>query len=356
MRILIDIGHPANFLLVKNFYNDAKNIGHEVFITIRDKEVTKRLLDISHVEYFDMGVPKKKLFKIFGIFIFSFKLWKISRQIKPDLYFSHSSIYCSLVSLITKIPHLSFHANDSLSNWHNFLLKIGTDIFVTPMSVKPVFYPKQIYYSGNHELAYLHPQNFTPDLDIISSYGLVRKKYVLVRFVSWDAIDDLGNAGLTNSQKIEMVDAIRKEYEVIVSSESELIPELRKYAKEIPVNKFQDFIANAALVFGESGSVASEAAVLGVPSIYYNTKQIGFLEELSNFGLCFLPRNYIELQKIIFELINEKKIDEKYQFLRRKYLEHVINVHSFMLWFVLNYPSSKLLCKQDPNYYKNFSE
>ena len=38
MRILIDTGHPADFLLFKNFAHEMRRKGHIVLFTIRDKD------------------------------------------------------------------------------------------------------------------------------------------------------------------------------------------------------------------------------------------------------------------------------------------------------------------------------
>jgi predicted glycosyltransferase len=341
MKILIDIGHPANFLLVKNLVKVGIRNKHSFCITIREKDVTKNLLDLEGIKYVSLGKPRIGLIsKFVGLIYFSYKLYKISRDFKPDIYISHSSIYCSMVSLITKVNHISFHANDSIAAWHNLLLRLGTKVFITPSCIKTSYGSKQIKYNGNHELAYLHPSIYLPDYKIVKNYGFINKKYVLFRFVSWNAIDDFRIKGLTDTEKIELVEIVKSKFDIIISSEQKLPQSLMKYKIDIPYNKFQDFIASSAIVIGESGSVASEAAVLGVPSIYYSRKKISFIEELQEYGLCLVPKSFQELKDIIIRLINDEDIGILFQKQRDKYINNVINVPKLFNWFVFNYPES----------------
>ena len=91
--------------------------------------------------------------------------------------------------------------------------------------------------------------------------------------------------------------------------------------------------------------MASEAAVLGTPSILFNPivskKQFGnFLELEEEYGLM---HSYETLEKALNKcktLLSDEKIKPKWQVKRKKYLDSKIDVASFMLDFVENYPES----------------
>ena len=56
------------------------------------------------------------------------------------------------------------------------------------------------------ELCYLHPNYFTPDPHVLNMLGVKRnEKYVILRFVSWDASHDIGQTGLDYGTKIKLV-------------------------------------------------------------------------------------------------------------------------------------------------------
>lgn len=343
MKVMIDIGHPADFLLIKNFLKLWEKSDNEYFLTIRDKEVTKELVEAEGFKYLALGKPKEKpLGKVLGVFTFGYKLLKSSKSFNPDIFLSHGSVYLLVVSFITRIPHISFYANDSVASWHNQLIKYLSICILTPSSVKVDFGEKQVRYPGNHELAYLHPMIYKPNQNI-NNYEIFNKKYVLLRFVSWNSIDDIGKKGFTDEQKVALVEKLKDRYNIFITSETELPQKLSKYKLEIPAYLFQDVLYNAHFVLGESGSVASEAAVLGTPSIYFSSKKIGFLKELEDVGLCFCPHNFVEVINNINYLENLDQIKQIFSLRLKKYLESKINVTNFIFWFLLNFPESYTL-------------
>ena len=64
---------------------------------------------------------------------------------------------------------------------------------------------KHIRYNGFHELAYLHPNRFKPDISVLDELKVKEgEKFVILRFVSWNATHDFGQAGLSFDQKKEL--------------------------------------------------------------------------------------------------------------------------------------------------------
>ena len=55
MKFLIGIYHPAHFHFFKNIIYSLKKKGHEVRVIARDKEITKRLLSKSNIDYEIIG-------------------------------------------------------------------------------------------------------------------------------------------------------------------------------------------------------------------------------------------------------------------------------------------------------------
>jgi uncharacterized protein len=119
---------------------------------------------------------------------------------------------------------------------------------------------KVIKYAGYHELAYLHPKRFTPDKTVLQELGVnENEKFVIMRFVSWNATHDVGHKGISFENKLRAIKEFSKYAKVFISSESELPNELKKYKINIEPNRIHDAIAFSSLLFGESATMVSEA-------------------------------------------------------------------------------------------------
>ena len=70
---------------------------------------------------------------------------------------------------------------------------------------------------------------------------------------------------------------------------------------KIPKSKIHDLLYYATMYIGEGASMASEAAVLGTPSIYINPLRLGYLDELEKkYGLVYnIPNPKKAIQKAI---------------------------------------------------------
>jgi len=121
-------------------------------------------------------------------------------------------------------------------------------------------------------MAYLHPKYFKPCAEIYKFLNIYPgEKYVVIRFVSWDATHDVGEIGLTNKNKKKLINELIKHAKVIISSESSLPSDLKKYQIQIPAEKMHDVLNYADLYIGEGGTTASECACLGTPNILINS-------------------------------------------------------------------------------------
>ena len=88
------------------------------------------------------------------------------------------------------------------------------------------------------ELAYLHPNYFKPDKEILSILGVNEgEKYVIVRFVSWAAAHDFGHLGISFENKKKAVIEMSKFAKVFISSEKELPEDLKPYQIERTVGQ-----------------------------------------------------------------------------------------------------------------------
>jgi len=342
MNILIDIGHPAHVHLFKHFAWVMQKKGHTVFFTARDKEHEIYLLEKHGFDYKSLGKHyKSKKGKIWGLIEFNFKLLLECLRFKPDILVSHGSIYAAHVSWLLRKPHIALEDSGNMEQIR--IYRPFTKIILTPNVLKQNLGPKQIRYKGYHELCYLLPTYFEPDPSVYQLLGLEHgQKYCLLRFVSWAATHDKGHSGLTPQDKKTLVEQLTRHLNVYISSEGPLPEEFSQYRVDIPPEKMHDALAFASLYIGEGATMASEAGVLGTPSIYVNSIARDYNEDQEKYGLVFNYRNGAGVLEKALELLQMPRIKEEWHRRREKMFNDKIDVTDFLVRFVENYPGDTL--------------
>lgn len=356
MRVIIDIGHPAHVHLFKHLAVELLNKRHKVFFTCREKEFEIELLESFGLEYKSMGHKKKGiLFKIIGLLYFTFKMTLIALKFKPDIFLSHGSMYAAFSAFILGKDHISLE--DTFNFEQINLYKPFTRAILTADYEHPLKSTKVIKYSGYHELAYLHPARFKPE-SFLSNY-VIPEGLIIIRFISWEASHDIGHTGISLENKFRIVDKLSQFGEVIISSEAELPYELHKFKNNYPPQMMHYILARSKLLFTESGTMAAEAAVLGVPSIFIdNDHRIYTLELEKRYKLCF---NFTESERdqeralsLAVDLLTDHNTGLIWQERRKKMLNEKIDVTSFLSWFIETYPESITIMKSNPDFQTNF--
>jgi len=138
----------------------------------------------------------------------------------------------------------------------------------------------QVTYPSYHEFAYLHPNRFTPDASVVERNGInPTEPYFIVRLVSWQASHDIGEAGLGPEFIRKLVDILQPHGRVLITSEGGLPDDLTPLCCTFPPQDMHQVIAHAQMLIGESATMASEAAVLGVPAVYAADTGRGYTNE-----------------------------------------------------------------------------
>jgi hypothetical protein len=339
MKFLFDIGHPAHIHLLRNFAVEMQTQGHDILFTIRDKEMTVRLLEEYHLPFVSFGKPKKGVWgKMLGLFGFNWKLWKVARRFKPDFLLSHGSIYAAHVSKLIGKPHISF---EDTGNMEQILLyKPFTDAILVSDSFSKHFGKKTVIYPGYHELAYLHPNWFQSDVKVLKRYGLdPAQNIILIRFVSWGATHDLQHSGIPLALKEQAAETFAKFGRVLITSEKALPPALQPYQIKInPVDIFH-IMAHSRLLFGESATMASEAAVLGVPAIYIDSTSRDYTQEQEKkYGLVFnFSENPADIERAIakgVEILSHPQMQVQFSKNHKRLLEDKVDVTHYLQNFI----------------------
>jgi hypothetical protein len=192
----------------------------------------------------------------------------------------------------------------------------------------------QIHYPGYHELAYLAPRYFA---DRIEPQG----KFLL-RFVGWGAGHDIGENCLSDAQKIALVDLLKPHGSVYISSEMPLPDQIASYGSRIHPAEIHGFMKNCNLVIGESATMASEAACMGIPAVFISDTGRGYTTEQDRrYGLIrhFRLDQWADACACAANWATQD-LSAEWQRKRRHMLQDKIDVTAWLVDLIENYPAS----------------
>jgi predicted glycosyltransferase len=197
-------------------------------------------------------------------------------------------------------------------------------------------------YQGFHELAYLHPDYFTPDPGVLKDLGIHQSDpFILLRFVAWKATHDMGQRGFSLDFKENLIRKLSPFGRVFISSEAPLPANLEPFRINLPPHKIHHVLYYAALFMGEGATMASEAAILGTPAVYSSSLALNmgnFIELMNRYQLVLSycsPREALETAR---QLLRENNIKEKWMRRRDRMLADKIDVTQYVVELLENYP------------------
>ena len=360
MNILIDINHPAHVHLFRNVYTMLSDRGNNVTIVVKEIPSAMRLLNLYGIPYINIGKKDDALMKK-GLdqLVYDRRLLKIVRENRVDIGVG-SSINITHVSKLCKMQSIILDDDDD--EVEPLFVKFGhpfADTILSP-SDTPRKSKKTIYVNAYHELAYLHPNRFQPDPSVLKDAGVEEgEPYFILRFNAFKAHHDVGVVGLTIDNKRRLVEYLRTKGKVFITTERDIDDEFKHYQLKVSPEKAHSLIYYATMLVGDSQTMTSEAAVLGTPAIRCNTfvGRIHYLEEEEHkYGLTygFRPEQSEEMFQKIEELLSMPNLKEEWQRRRQTMLSEKIDYAQFLTWFIENYPESRKIMKENPDYQYRF--
>jgi len=335
MKILVNIGHPAHVHFYKNAIWTLQDKGHTVKVVASDKDIALKLLDSYGFEYEILSsnlksIPKKAC----GMIVKDLKLYAIAKKFKPDVLTGILDLYSAHIGKLIGKPSVIFTDTEHAELANKLTVPFAT-VICTPSCFKKNLGPKQIRYDGYHELAYLHPNYFTPDPSVLDELELKEgERFVILRFVAWDASHDVGHKGISMEMRRRFVSELEKYGRVLITSESELPAEFEPYRVKVAPEKMHDLLYYAALYVGEGGTMATEAGILGTPSVYISSLvgTMGNFKELEEkYELVFSYNNPMDALNCVLKLMKNEYLKEQWLVKRKKMLNKTIDVTSYVV-------------------------
>lgn len=362
MNILIDIGHPAHVHLFKNIYWEFYKRGYKIFVTVKDIPAAQVLLERYKIPYFNLGSKSDSLWgKLLRQLEYDAKMFKIVKENNIDIGIG-TSVTIAHISRFTKM--VSIIMDDDDDDVQPMMTKLGhpfANVVLSPDALKGKRKKKNtIYYAGYHELAYLHPNRFTPDESVLFEANLKPEDtYFIMRFNAFKAHHDISARGLSLEQKLQLINLLKPFGKIFITTEREIEPELREYQFKLSPEKIHHFIYYATLFIGDSQTMTTEAAILGIPALKCNTfaGKLSVHNELENkYQLCYsyLPNEFNKMCEKIYELLKTQNLKTIWRLKRRKLLNDKIDITSFLIWFIENFPESVIKLNTNPEIQNQF--
>lgn len=335
MRILVDISHPAHVHFFRNAISMWHEHGHLVRVVARDKDITCHLLRRFDIPHKVLSKARTGLLGWAGeMLVHMALLLPTVLTFRPDVMLQIGGVFIGPVGWLTRMPAWAFTDTEN-ATLSNFMAFPFVDRIFTPQCYNLNHGSKHLRYPGFHELAYLHPHRFMPDPSVLVPFRLKPgDPFFIVRFVAWQSAHDMGERGFTLANKIKLVSELARHGRVFVSSEAPLPDPLKPYASRIPVEQIHHFIAHATLVVGESATMASEAAVLGTPSIFVSPTGRGYTDvQECGYGLVFNFKDTDQAKALdmVKELIAISYPKDHWQKKRQRLLENNIDVTGWLV-------------------------
>ena len=357
MKILIDIGHPSHVHYFKNFIIEMKRKKHIFLIIARDKEITFSLLKSYGFSYKTRGTGKTTLLgKLFYIIKADWIIIKYAHKFKPDIFLSFGTPYAAHAARIIGKPYIALDDTDVAPFEHMLYVPFSKSI-ISPFGYKKNFGKRHIIIDSIFDLLYLNPKQFTPDLRIKNKLGIKdNQKNIFIRFTSMNANHDWKHKKFSINYKLLLINTLKKKYRIFLSSEDELPVELKKYQLSLEPTEIHQVLYFCDLFIGESGSMSTEAMILGTPSINIAEAAlgVGIFKRLIKFGILNIIVDVNEIIEKAEVILNDINFTRQFNSARERFLNEVIDPGKFLMWFIENYPSSKTIMKANPEFQYKF--
>lgn len=333
MRVLFDIVHPAQVHFFKRAICWLQQRGDEVLVTARRKDITIELLKALDIEHVCISTKGSNMLSMgFELIGRTARLMKIVHKFKPDVMVARVGHSIGIAGRLMGIPTVIYDDMEHAKLQAAIGMTFATYI-CTGLGYYRDFGKRQVRFQGPPVLSYMSPDYFTPDPKPLRDAGLDPDGVLIFfRTVSWAASHDVGRKGTTIAELKNAVDILSRYGQIVISAEDPLPDSLAPFANPVPIEYMHDLLAFCDVCLIEGGTMAEEAAVLGVPSICKNTYDFGYLRALeSDYGLVFRPDSMDKAVKIAEDILKNPDSRDEFREQQQKLLADSEDVVEFML-------------------------
>lgn len=345
MNILIDVNHPAQVHYFRNLYKEMGS-KHNLYYSTKKVAIIEALFNAYGIPFISYGEKKNSLAdKIIRQCKYNMECIRHLRELDIDVTLGtsvsnvHAAVFTKAISISTTDSDLA-------------VLPLATrfkypfaDYLMMPDVLAFQNHPKQICYPGYQELAYLHPNRFTPDPSVLSECNLNEgDPFFILRFTAFKAHHDIGMYGLSREQKWQLIKLLESHGKVLITSEVK-DPEFERYAAPISPEKMHSLMFYAQMLVCDSQTMTTEAAILGTPAFRCNTfaGKLTVIEEVEKYydlAYSYHPRHFHWMLKKMEQVLGRKDFKQEWAAKRLALLSDKIDVTAYWVWLLENAPGS----------------
>lgn len=312
--VVIDIIHYPHI----NFYKNAikiiteKSIDLHVILRPRGKLISIFRKECPDIPFILVGDHRKTILgKIFDMIERDIIFINYLRKINFDAGTAVGGVNITHASKFLAKPSIIFTDDLEYKLQYYLYSPIATHI-ILPKSI-PADGERFLKYNGFKELAYLHPNHFSPDKKALRTYNLNPYEYIFIREVSNKS---LNYRKTKMGQLSKILDHIKeKKLKILISIEDKSLIDLFKdhciILKE-PIEDIYSLMSYALFAVSSGDSMARESCLVGTPAIYTGGRDMAVNNELIKRSCMFKVEDEKEIKKTI-DYIIENNIKEEVQ-------------------------------------------
>jgi uncharacterized protein len=310
MKIVIDILHYPHMNFFKNSIFHFLKKGIDIDIIVQPRGNLEKMVKYEYgLPYTLIGSFEKSYTKkIFGYIIRDISIYQYLRKSDFNVAISVASVNIAHAAFLLQKPSIFFYDDPEYSLNFNQGKYFSTHT-VVPRSSQAK--GKILRYKGFKELAYLHPNYFSPSSAVLSEYNLKQNQYVFIREVSGSTM----NYSKLEEGYLSLICPYLKDmgYDIVLSLEDHTQKEkFSKYCTILnePVSDIHSLMHYAAATIASGDSMARESVLLKTPAIYTGKREMAINSELIKKGCFFKRENLSEIVGCMKQII-EKDIKKK---------------------------------------------
>lgn len=325
MRYLIFANTPAHVHLYRPLVDRLVGDGADVLVLGRDYGCTRDLLsyyDLPYELYGRQGTSVRSLVANAPRQFAS--IARRARGYDPDVIFGRGA-YAAFAGVVTGTDPVLVLDSEPSDLGHRVSSRFARTV-LTPQSFRPVLGPHHYRFDGLTECAYLHPSVTDTDPSVRADLGVgPEEPYVVVRLNAFDALHDVGATGEAATTHRRLLDALNDHATVFVSDEGgrvdfDSVP-ARPY--DLHPGKIHDVLAEASLLVADTGTMVTEAALLGTPAVRFvdeSEPPLGVFEELEAHDLAVQHTDFADVLDTCRRLVEDDDATDRWARRRDRYM------------------------------------
>jgi len=316
MKIIVDILHPADIHFFRNALRILKvdyGVDFELIALPRHGVIPLLEKEYRGMPFTRIGKYESSIAgKVCCLMQRTMLIMKHLRYVDFDVVSSFGSYGIAQAAYFLRKPSVIF-TDDIEYKFSFYSFKPFSTRIVSPCQS---IGQKMIKYRGFKELAYLHPNYFAPNEEVLAEYDLKPSKYVFLREVT----RTMDCRYLPEGQLASICHYLSDMgLEVVLSLENKSLRDKFEgqciILKE-PVSDIHSLLHYASLTVSSGGTMVRESCLLGTPAIYTGRREMSVNRELENKSCLFRVNGAENLKEKIKEIIKNRYKDRTQRVIR----------------------------------------